>query len=176
MRQSAIGATAVQRPSQTAGSAGDVYRRVCDAAYSGHGSSGWGTARDPLVKTPARHSSYMRSSFLNDLMVSLTLGTVCGGAVAVVYQDPTIAVPFLAIAVAATPLVREARNASPRSLLWLGGAAIVAGGAAITYGWWFAPDGAINALGVLGGTALTALGVSIAFITAISQRSRNGSR
>lgn len=118
----------------------------------------------------------MRSAFLNDLLVSLTLGVLVGASVAVVYQDLTIAVPFIALGVVATPLVGAARTASPRFLLWLGGAVIVAGGAFVTYGWFFASDGVMNALGVLGGTALSALGVAITLVAALSHRSRNANR
>lgn len=117
------------------------------------------------------------ASFKVSLLVSLALGLVAGATVAVVLQDASVVVPFLALALLGSPAVHGLRRMS-QQVLWK----VVAGGAALgatglVIGLFGTDDGAAQAAGVLGGVAaLAAATVAAATLGATSMAAARGQR
>ncbi len=106
---------------------------------------------------------------------SCVFAGVSGAAVAVVLQDASVLAPFVLLALVATPLVHLAA-ALPTSVLWpVALATFLVGSGAIVYGFFISDDGTVQALGVLGGTAVVTTGL-LALVALAVARSRRDRR
>lgn len=113
-----------------------------------------------------------RGSFL----VAGLLGLASGAAVALVLQDVSVMIPFVAAIPIGAPAIHGLRNLATSTLQRLGLVASVAGVAAIAYGYFISDDGTTQALGVLGGTAVASAGLlATAMVTVARMRSRRRS-